>query len=553
MRQILLPLLIALIAGALYYPFLRNPPLFDDRTFFWGGHFYYYATHPLGLALRLPGYFSLAVTEILLGGMFAHRTVSLVAHVACCTALYFVLVAVLRLAQDASGTSDRQSITIIAFIGAALFAIHPVAVYGAGYLVQRTIVFATLFSLLSILFFLRGLAERRYAGAVCAAICYSLAVLSKEHAISVCIAVLACIPLTTAGRAYAQKYALLYAALCAPAALFVVLLSKSVIGRAYEPDLASIASQMEHVFGRAADLTWSFSALVQAGLFFKYLGLWILPDPGGMSIDVRIDFLSAGTALRTAGALAFVGFGLLALRCLLRRGRWRVAGYGLLYVWIVFLVEFAAARFQEPFVLYRSYLWAPGLVIAMAAVLIRWPRAVSVAFFVVTCPILLYQAHDRLTTFSNPLLVWEDAVQKLPDHAVPWGSRTLYNLGREYLYAEQPEKAIAVTERCLATYPETFHCYFARGAVHLQLGEFERALPYLVHAMGLEPRNGVAAHRVGLALEGIGELNKARAMYERSSALGYKGAWHSIARLDSPGADPLAPGKPVAPKSVVVR
>ena len=43
-----------------------------------------------------------------------------------------------------------------AFAGAALFAVHPVAVYGAAYLTQRSIVVATLFALLSLLMFLRG-------------------------------------------------------------------------------------------------------------------------------------------------------------------------------------------------------------------------------------------------------------------------------------------------------------------------------------------------------------------------------------------------------------
>ena len=43
--------------------------------------------HPLGLELRLPPYFSLAITEVLFGGMQAHRIVGLAFHVACALAL----------------------------------------------------------------------------------------------------------------------------------------------------------------------------------------------------------------------------------------------------------------------------------------------------------------------------------------------------------------------------------------------------------------------------------------------------------------------------------
>ena len=51
------------LAGGLYGPFLHNPRMFDDWTFFSGRNFAYYATHPFGLVLRAPPLFSLAITE----------------------------------------------------------------------------------------------------------------------------------------------------------------------------------------------------------------------------------------------------------------------------------------------------------------------------------------------------------------------------------------------------------------------------------------------------------------------------------------------------------
>src|SRR5438874_3572315 len=55
---------IAGLACGLYWPFLGSPRVFDDWVFFSGQNFSYYATHPFGLELRLPPYFSLAVTEV---------------------------------------------------------------------------------------------------------------------------------------------------------------------------------------------------------------------------------------------------------------------------------------------------------------------------------------------------------------------------------------------------------------------------------------------------------------------------------------------------------
>jgi len=213
-----------------------------------------------------------------------------------------------------------------------------------------------------------------------------------------------------------------------------------------------------------------------------------------------------------------------------------MAGFGMLFTWIMFLTEFSTARFQEPFVLYRSYLWAPGVLIAVAATLSAFPRA-AMAASVLAIPLFLYQAHDRLVTFSSSFLLWEDAVAKLPERPVPWGSRTLYMMAREYAYGGQPQKAIEIAEKCMAQYPDTIHCYYSRGVIHLLQGQYELALRYLTRAVELQPASGIAHHRLGLVLERLGRTGEAKAEYGRASDLGFKGADLEIKRLDSSGAD----------------
>jgi tetratricopeptide (TPR) repeat protein len=117
---------------------------------------------------------------------------------------------------------------------------------------------------------------------------------------------------------------------------------------------------------------------------------------------------------------------------------------------------------------------------------------------------------------------------------VPWGSRALYHVGHEYLYAGQPDKAIAVTERCAALYPRTVHCVYARGAIHLQLGQYEVAREYLLRAIELQPAEGVLYHRLGLALEGLERIEEAKAAYRRAAELGYGGGAFELERLAKP-------------------
>jgi tetratricopeptide (TPR) repeat protein len=205
----------------------------------------------------------------------------------------------------------------------------------------------------------------------------------------------------------------------------------------------------------------------------------------------------------------------------------------MLYVWTLYFVEFSTARFQEPFVLYRSYLWAPGFAITLVALASTVPLRAGLAAFALAVPLLAYQAHNRLVTFSSSFHLWEDAVEKLPGKPVPWGSRTLYMLAREYVYSGQPDRAIEVAERCMAQYPDTVHCYYARGVIHYLLDQHALALPYLSRAVELRPDSGIAHHRLGLVLERMGRIPEARAEYGRASDLGYKGADLEIVRLES--------------------
>src|SRR5581483_9518908 len=135
------------------------------------------------------------------------------------------------------------------------------------------------FSLASLLLFVRGLRRRSHGDALSAALLYSIAVLSKEHSILLPAAALLAVPLVGAARGFGIRYAGVYLAACAPAAIFTLLVRKGVIGSAYEPDFGLLASQMEDIFGIKDPSLW-MSIVTQAGLFFRYLAAWLLPDTG---------------------------------------------------------------------------------------------------------------------------------------------------------------------------------------------------------------------------------------------------------------------------------
>jgi protein O-mannosyl-transferase len=542
--------LIAALAGGLYLPFLANPPVFDDHYFFSGQLFAYYATHPFGLELRVPAYFSLAVVQLIWWGHIeAHRVVALALHIACSLAVYRLIFDVQRYAAPRVPPASMTGFEayLAALVGAAVFAAHPVAVYGAGYLIQRTTLFATLFSLITIVLYLRGLARRSHADAVSAALMYSMAVLSKETAVLLPATAAVAGLIVPVDRRFLLRHVALYLACCAPAAALVTYLAKVKIGTAYEPDFGIVSAHVAQAGGAAHAFgsPWLESAVTQAGLFFRYLALWLLPHTGAMSFDWRIDFASQWPpAVAVLSVVGFAAYGLLGAWLIARGGTARVAGWGMLFPWVLFFTELVTVRFQEPFVLYRSYLWAPGLMVLLALAFARLPARAVAAFALLALPLLFYQAHDRLRTFASGMALWEDAVAKLPRQAVPGGSRTLYYLSREYLSAGRIEQAAEIAERCLAEYPATFDCHYGRAEAHLRRYEVSEALPHLARAVALRPERGVARHKLGLALEYLGCLEEAKEQYRLAIKLRVLDAPQSLRRLESPGSDPQRPVKP---------
>jgi tetratricopeptide (TPR) repeat protein len=322
-----------------------------------------------------------------------------------------------------------------------------------------------------------------------------------------------------------------------------------VIGTPYEPHVDRLTAEVmaaqsgTGTAGGAAPLSypWIGSAVAQAALFFRYAAAWLLPMTSLMAIDIKVDFAALWSPWVAGPALAgFAACGA-AAALLLRRPRFAVAGFGLAWAWLLFLSEFAVVRYQEPFVLYRSYLWAPGFLIALAVLLERAPRRLLPALLVSATLFLALQARERLETFSSSLALWEDAAAKLPQHAIAGGWRTYYELGREYLYAERPQRAEQVVERCMALYPAAYDCHLARAAIHMHTEAYEAALPHVLKAVELGPRSGAARHHLGWLLENVGCIEEAKVQYRVSWKLGFAGSAYRLMRLENPGRGLLPP------------
>jgi Tfp pilus assembly protein PilF len=478
---------------AVYWGALRNPLVFDDRVLR-EDLLRHYASSWFQLDLRWISYASFGwIYQVFGKDWFWQRLTNVLLHGTAAAMLFLFLARLFELTaprNDPANPRVGPDPRWLAFFGAALFLLHPVAAYGVAYLVQRSIVLATLFSLVSLRCFLEGLHRRSPGWHFAAAIAYFAAVFSKEHAVMLPAVALA---LAVLVRGYSIR---LLRDLWFPLALFTViaalvtLKAQGRLGAPYEPFVQMLLPQLQEsrdemevagVFPR--------SVLNQAYLFFRYLLLWCFPHTGWMSVDLRTPFPAGIVGWPyIAGLVAYVAYPVAALALLRRGGTAGLIGFGLLCPWLFALTEIATVRIQEPFVLYRSYLWMALLVATLPVLFSRLAQRWALAVLTGACVALVPPLLGRLDTFSSPVRLWDDAILKQRVTSALLVERAWHNRGFAFLHARQYAEALRDFNQALELNANDADAYVGRGTLSSRTGKHAAALTDLDRAIEVDPR-----------------------------------------------------------------
>jgi tetratricopeptide (TPR) repeat protein len=258
-------------------------------------------------------------------------------------------------------------------------------------------------------------------------------------------------------------------------------------------------------------------------LFFKYFLIWILPSPGWMSIDMFEPFATRLWSWpHVAGAIGFAAYGAGAGWMLLKRGKYGLLGFGLLCPWLMFLTELSTVRIQESFVIYRSYLWMPGIFACLPFLFQRAPGKRAALLLAALALVMLPVTWARLTTFSSPLQVWNDAARLIDgkDNR-PGVERIYHNRGLFLLKSGYPEQSLKDFNKAITLYPQYLLALNDRAAAYLTMGKYTQALVDFNSALAINP--DFARSQLGRALtyEGLGNHDAALRDYGTLCMLGY--------------------------------
>lgn len=528
-------LLVAAVLG-LYLPWVGNPFFFDDIPFFSG----IAAPEPWLSVLQRPRglpYNTLQYTWFWFGNGLSHayHLFDAVLHASNVVALFYLLNTLLTLQLPERKRSDLNWASMVASL---VFALNPVATYAAGYVIQRSVLMAVLFGLLATLAWAKAWTSGRAGLAVVSLLLYFLSCFSKEHAVALPALLAATSLMLARERKLAWPALAACAALAMGIAVFLMLRRFDVVGVSYEPMSAHLFTQSGvQATGWRLHL---LSIATQAGLFFRYLLLWLFPLPAWMAIDMRVEFLAALNDWRVPAALlAYAACGACALRWLLRRGASGLIGLALLAPWLMFAVEFATVRVQETFVLYRSYLWAPLLMLLPAVLALRLQDfikqrqrlAARVLLPLMLIILLAPAATNRLAVAADPWTLWNDAARLLENDAVPGADRILYNRALAAMAAGQTANAVADMERVARISPGIWQVWQVLAAARLAHGQSQQAYQDFTRALQLRPGEGALLYGRAIALRRSGQEQAALADIQASCQAGWATACLIVARM----------------------
>jgi len=518
-RKTIYVLLLFVAVAILYGSFLSSPVVFDDIRFF---YFKQEIAHFLGFhpfEVRWLPYFTIGWTAQESGfDVRWIRLEGLVLHAATGIALFFFLHRLFDLVLKQNG-ENRATLPHVwlAFFCALFFVWHPVAVYGAAYLIQRTIVMATLFSLLALYVYMRGLTEERPRWLWGSVGLYYLAIFSKEHAVMLpAVMLMLTLLLVPPSRALLRRLWPIYAA-CAAIALYVSLQKLGILGSVYEVAAPEMLEKIK------VENPYPLSVLTQSFLFFKYWFLWLLPNPDWMSVDMREPFAMSIFSPYLLAMLAFLAYGAGGLWLLLRRGHAGLLGFAMLFPWLLFATEFATVRIQESFILYRSYLWMPGAFAALPIVL-KYVRPKLAFYGMLFCAIVLATlAVNRLTTFADPFLLWDDAEKLVHNKQdLPGVARIYYNRGKYLTDMKRFPEALADDLKALKLDPEDINNHYATAVGYMNVARYADAVAEFNRTLELNPKAWRAQLGRGLSNLELGKKTVALPDLEISCKRGFK-------------------------------
>ncbi|MBI4938556.1 MAG: tetratricopeptide repeat protein [Nitrosomonadales bacterium] len=164
--------------------------------------------------------------------------------------------------------------------------------------------------------------------------------------------------------------------------------------------------------------------------------------------------------------------------------------------------------------LYRSYLWMTGIFIVLPLWLSRVKAGIAMPVMLLMILAFAMGSINRLTTFSDPVLLWHDAAKLVEQkHDLPGVWRIYENRAISFLNVKRSQQAIQDYRLALSLSPRSGQKYLYQGlgAAYIQESKYADAVSSFGSALELDSGYDQARYSRGVAYMMMGDGDSARA------------------------------------------
>jgi tetratricopeptide (TPR) repeat protein len=529
-----------------YNPFIKDLGFFVNSEMFEGIAFdktFHDNTVKDFFKSRIVGYFTFALNyNQHYFDVIGYHVINLLIHISNGILVYVLMIFTLQTPYF-KGVFDNRALysKVLAIFPALIFISHPVQTQAVTYIVQRFASLATMFYLMSIVFYVKFRLQQE-DGIKCrsdkakAIILYVISILSavlgmktKEIVFTLPVMIIAYEYMFLNGqkrRRFLNIIPFILTMLIIPLTLIKV----NAIG-----DAVSIAS--------SKDIRWWEYLFTQFRVVITYIRLLFVPINQNLDYDYPVyrTFWNFAVICSFMFHIAAIALGFYLYRKSRQSGReqLRLIAFGIFWFYVALSVESSIIPIADVIFEHRLYLPSVGFFMGISGLIVfgadkaRVSNKVLVSLMVAVVVALSIATYKRNNVWRDEITLWEDVAQKSPNKA-----RAYYNLALLYNKRAYPiEMVVEKYFKTISLKPDFAAPYNNLGIIYARHKQFDKALEAFSTAIRLNPNYVDAHNNLGFFYYTQGRYDLARKKYLEALKInsGFPQALNNLKKLDEEG------------------